>query len=79
MPTDTEILRQMINTNATVQPQQQNNRNFVELCEPQTNNSRVKIYGLPDDTVVIKADTFPSPDTIFQGNKGECNGCSFLC
>jgi hypothetical protein len=78
VPTDTEILGQMISTKATAQLQQQNNRNSVELCEPQANHSRVKIYGLPDDTIVIKADLFPSPDTIFQGNKGECKRADYI-
>jgi hypothetical protein len=76
--TDTDILQQLISTSATVQIKQQYERNYVELCEPQTNNSCVKISGLPDDTIVIQADKFPSPSTIFKGNKGECKRADYI-
>jgi hypothetical protein len=78
--TDTDILQQLISTSAAVQikQQQQHKRNYVELCKPQTNNSCVKICGLPDDTIVIQADKFPPPSTIFQGNKGECKRADYI-
>ncbi|MDR1484593.1 MAG: hypothetical protein LBT09_07185 [Planctomycetaceae bacterium] len=76
--TDTEILQQLINIGATAQPQLQHNRNYVELCDPQAGNSCVKIYGLPDDIVVIKADKFPPPHNIFQGSKGERKRADYI-
>jgi hypothetical protein len=76
--TDTEILKQLISTSATAQLQQQNNRNYIELSDSQANNSYVKIYGLPDDVMVIKADKFHSPSTFFQGNRGECKRADYI-
>jgi hypothetical protein len=76
--TDTEILKQLIHTNAVTQLEQNYDRNCVVLREQQSDNYCLTIYNLPDDTIVIKADKFPSPDTIFQGDKGECKRADYI-
>ena len=74
-----DILYQMINSDARVtMSKPHGKRNQAELCEPQCADSKVTIYGLPDDAVIIKADAFTSPDSIFQGNKGECKRADYV-
>jgi hypothetical protein len=40
----------------------------------------VAIHGMPndDEVIIIKADTFSSPDKVFQGNNGECKRADFV-
>lgn len=78
MLTDTEILRQLIRADATTRLQRKYDRNYVELYEPQSDNDCVKIYGLPDDIIVIKADKFPSPAAIFRGKNGESKRADYI-
>ena len=74
--TDLEILNAMINDSAKVQLL--DNQKSVKLTEPQSSNSSVIVHGLPETTIVIKADAFRSPDTFFQGTKGECKRADFV-
>jgi hypothetical protein len=78
MPEDIAILSQMIRDTAKVSLKDNYSKKTVELTEPACPTTQVTIYGLPDDIVVIKADKFRSPDTIFAGSNGECKRCDFL-
>ncbi|MEA5552405.1 hypothetical protein VB713_15795 [Anabaena cylindrica UHCC 0172] len=55
-------------------------KNQVILKEPKPPNYYVTIDGMPDDdqVIIINADEFKSPDTIFNGNKGECKRADFI-
>jgi hypothetical protein len=53
-------------------------KKHVILTEPQCPNSLVTIAGMPDEAIVIKADAFKSPDTVFNGAQGECKRADFV-
>ena len=48
------------------------------LTEPQCPGVSVTISGLLDNVIVIKADAFTSPDTVFMGSHGECKRADFV-
>lgn len=78
--TDIQILHELIKESARVpfDNNQDKNKKEIKLTEPQHSNSSVTIYGLPDNAIIIKADMFKSPDTIFAGSKGECKRADFV-
>lgn len=85
--TDIAILKEMINKTATVSLEddgygknKKNKKNKVILREPPPANYDVTIYGMPDDheVIIINADKFKSPDTVFKGNRGECKRADFV-
>ena len=55
---------------AQVRLQQSHNRLSVELTDLQAGTT-VEIKGLPPDSIVIRAEDFKNPLTIFNGSKGE--------
>jgi len=75
---DLDILHQLIRDAAKVSLSDNYGKCKVELKEPQHSDSSVSISGLPDNAVVIKADAFKSPDTVFNGSKGECKRADFV-
>jgi hypothetical protein len=72
-----EILEELIQPNARVRLTKKYDRYHVELCEPKC-DSKVTLHGLPEDTFIIKADSFPPPKSIFQGGRGECRRADFV-
>ena len=75
---DIEILREMLISSAQVPLRQQQGRfPSVELTDRQANTT-VKIKGLPPDSVVIRAEDFEDPLTIFEGSKGERRRADFV-
>lgn len=76
---DLDILHQMIKDAVKVSLVGKYNKKQVTLTEPQQSNSAVTIYGIPDNAIVIKADAFKSPDTVFNCSKqGECKRADFV-
>ena len=75
---DIDILHQMIRGTAKVSVDDKSRRKTVELTEPQHSDSKATISGLPDNVIVIKADAFKSPDTVFGGTRGECKRADFV-
>ncbi len=75
---DIEILLEMIKDDARLGVVNCNGKNQVTLVEPQNDKGSVVVFGLPDDIVVIKADMFTSPDSVFCGSKGECKRADFV-
>ncbi|MEA5619995.1 hypothetical protein VB711_19410 [Cronbergia sp. UHCC 0137] len=78
---DIAILKEMIQKNATVPLEDDlDRRNKVILKEPKPPNYYVTIRGMPDDdnVIIINADEFKSPDTIFNGKRGECKRADFI-
>ncbi|MEH2050362.1 hypothetical protein [Nostoc sp.] len=77
---DIAILKEMINETATVPLQNLHDKMQVTLTEPPPVDYSVTINGMPhnDDVIVIKADAFNSPKTVFKGNRGECKRADFV-
>ncbi len=75
---DIDILRQMIKDEATLALEERNNKNQVTLTEPQFTDASVIVFGMPDKAIVIKADAFKSPDSVFNGSRGECKRADFV-
>ncbi len=77
---DIEILREMLVCNNDVQVplQQGQGRSLsVELTDKQADTT-VRITGLPDDSIVIGAETFKTPVYVFKGLKGERKRADFV-
>ena len=75
---DLNILNNMIKDTAKVSLVDNYGKKQVKLEEPQFPGSSVTIHGMPDNAVVIKADTFKSPDSVFKGSRGECKRADFV-
>lgn len=77
---DIAILREMIRDLSTVTLVSSQTGNKLILREPQPANYFVTIEGVPDEEniIVIKADDFESPDTIFRGEHGERKRADFV-
>lgn len=75
---DIGILNQMIKDSARIQLSEHNDRMQVELTEPRHAQSSTIIYAVPENAVVIKVDTFTSPDAVFAGTRGECKRADFV-
>ncbi len=77
---DIAILREMIKDIATVSLLNNQPKNKVILSEPPPADYFVTIEGIPDEenVIVIKADAFKSPDTIFRGDHGERKRADFV-
>ena len=74
---DTEILKEMLRSDAHVPLPHTDSRRSVKLTDKESATT-VEIKGIPQDSVVIKADNFVSPDTVFKGSKGECKRADFV-
>lgn len=84
MLSDIDILKKMINKQATVQLKEQQDgkriKYSVTLTEPQHSYS-VTIDRMPNDdkVIVIDVDTyFPAPSKIFTAEKGQCKRADFV-
>lgn len=75
---DIDILQQMVKASAKLNLADYYGKRQVTLTEPQCPDSTVNIGGLPDDAIVIKADEFKAPDSVFCGGHGECKRADFL-
>lgn len=78
---DIKILKEMINERATVPLEETCNKKYqVTLTEPLPANYSVTISGMPagDEVIIIKADAFNSPKTVFKGDFGECKRADFV-
>ena len=74
---DIQILREMLIDRLQVEAQQEQGKFSVELTDL-TSGTSVKIKGLPPDSIVIRAEDFEDPVTIFNGTKGECKRADFV-
>jgi len=77
---DIAILKEMIKETATVALEGNDKKKKVILREPPPANYSVTIDKMPndDEVIIIKCDTFSSPDKVFQGNNGECKRADFV-
>lgn len=77
---DISILREMIQTTATVSLEDSHNKKKkITIEEHPPASYSVTIYGMPndDEVIAIKADTFISSSSVFQGEHGECKRADF--
>ena len=75
---DIEILKEMLISDAQVPLQQEGEGPpSVELKDRQANTT-VKIKGLPHNSIVIRAEDFEDPLTVFAGSKGERRRADFV-
>ena len=75
---DIRILDQMIKDSAKVALTERHSKKVAVLTEHQQPDSVVTIAGMPDNAIIIKADVFKSPDTVFLGSKGECKRADYI-
>lgn len=74
---DIEILREMLIPTAQIPLRPRPGKPSVELTDDQSKTSAT-IKGLPHDSVVIKAEAFEGPLTIFRGSKKERRRADFV-
>ena len=75
---DIDILKEMLISDAQIPLQQEGNQPpSVELIDTQANTT-VEIKGLPHDSIVVRAEDFEDPLTIFEGSKGERRRADFV-
>ena len=74
---DIQILREMISPEAQVTLQPTQGKSFVQLTDL-TSGTTVKINGVPHDSIVIRAEDFENPLTIFNGSRGERKRADFV-
>ena len=74
---DIQILREMLNPDAQVTLQSGQGKPSVQLTDLQS-GATVEIKGLPHNSLVIRAEDFENPLTIFNGQKGERKRADFV-
>ena len=74
---DIQILQEMLSCDSKVPLQQGHDKPSVELNDKKSGVT-AKIRGLPQDSIVIRAEDFENPLTIFDGSKGECKRADFV-
>lgn len=74
---DIQILREMLSPDVQVALQSGQGRSSVQLTDLQSHTT-VEIKGLPHNSIVIRAEDFKNPLTIFNGSKGECKRADFV-
>lgn len=77
MEKDIEILSELLSEDAVVEMKTSvYGKTEVTLEEPQEGYS-LRLRNLPEDSVVIKTDRFPAPDTFFKNGKGEAKRADY--
>jgi len=78
--TDLDILNDMIMDSAKVdiEPKSGSDKASVTLKEPQSSASKVVIFGLPHNAIVIRVDAFKSPDTILTETRGQRKRADYI-
>ena len=74
---DIQILQEMLNPDAQVMLQSGQGRPSVQLTDAQSGTT-VEIKGIPPDSIVIRAEDFENPLTIFKGTNGERKRADFV-
>ena len=74
---DIEILREMLISAAQVPLQQGPYSSSVELTDKQ-GDTTVEIKRLPNDSIIIRAEDFEDPLTVFEGSKDERKRADFV-
>ena len=75
---DIEILKEMLVCDVQVALQQKGNRLPSVKLEDKQAKGTVEIKGLPHNSIVIRAEDFKGPLTVFKGSKGERKRADFV-
>ena len=75
---DIEILKEMLVCDAQVPLQQEGSRPPSVNLKDKQSKGTVQIKGLPHASIVIRAEDFEAPLTVFQGSKGERKRADFV-
>lgn len=75
---DFAVLREMMQDAAVLPMVDSHGQKEVQLTEAQYPTSEITIAGLPQETVVIRSDTFVPPKAVFQDSMGECKRADFV-
>lgn len=75
---DIDILSEMLQASARIPLDVQHGKKQVTLVDSQCPQSSVTVHGLPDSTIVIKADAFKCLEGFLSGSHGECKRADFL-
>ena len=75
---DIEILQEMLISDAQVPLKQDQGRYPSVKLTDKKGKTTVQIKGLPHDSIVIRAEDFKDPLTVFEGSKGECKRADFV-
>ena len=74
---DIQILQEMLSRDSKVPLQRAHDKSSVELKD-EVSGGTATIIGMPQDSIVIRAEDFENPLTIFDGSKGECKRADFV-
>ena len=74
---DIQILQEMLNPDAQVPLQSGQGRPSVQLTDLQSHMT-VEIKGIPLASIVVRAESFEEPLTVFNGTKGERKRADFV-
>jgi len=75
---DIDVFAEMIKDSSQIISENEYGRKKVVLTEPSCSDSIVEIRGLPDDAIMVKADSWPDPRKIFRGDRGECKRSDYV-
>ncbi|MCT7967457.1 hypothetical protein NG799_14040 [Laspinema sp. D1] len=77
---DIAILKEMFQDTAIVSLEECKHKKQVTLEEPGPPKYEVTLYEMPNENevIIIKADAFKSPNTVFKGKHGECRRSDFV-
>ena len=74
---DIEILQEMLTSDTQVELQPQPGKPSVQLTDSQ-GKTTVLVKGLPNDSIVIRAEKFGPHDDVLKGSKGENKRADFV-
>ena len=79
MTSDMKILSELIKDDALIPPHREYGKPAVLLRErdPQAQDSKITIRGLPEDALIINADVFAAPKEIFKNTRHECKRADY--
>lgn len=73
-----KILKEMIVDSSLINLVKNYDKWKVRLVETNTDDSAVEIFGIPQNTIVIKADNFPVPRNFFGDQKSELKRADYI-
>ncbi|MDR1689349.1 MAG: hypothetical protein LBS21_12155 [Clostridiales bacterium] len=75
---EVKTLKKLLNENSILPIKtDSNNKRYYELTEPKFDYS-IKISNPPNDTIVLKCDSFPDTSNFFRGKSGECKRADYI-
>lgn len=75
---DCNVLKRMFNPDVLIALVDYHGKKKVILEEPQTTDSTVAVFNIPDDAVVVDLDRAFNNEKLFAGSQGECKRADFL-